>query len=184
MTITRQLRVALFRAPLDRKAFATALETALGAGQIAFARALAEACRPALAAQLAARVLTEHDSGGDPRRAVDELRTTFVSTLSQGRDLIVVLGRVANPIALIGVIFELGTAAHGGEGLLGLQSGLVARIALQRSLLTFSLGFSTSLLCFAAAAILQRASAGLRASLDEVAAVVELEATKTGRGAM
>jgi hypothetical protein len=51
-------------------------------------------------------------------------------------------------------------------------------------LLTFSLGFSTSLLCFAAAAILQRASVGLRVSLDEVAAVLELATTKTGRGAM
>jgi len=165
-------------------AFITALRAALDAGQPGLARALAQACRPALAARLALDGLLALDSGADATRALDHARAELLAELSRGRGLIVVLGRVANPIALIFVIVELGIAAHGGEGLIGLQRGLAARVALQRSLLTFSLGFSTSLLCFAAAAILQRATSGLRSALDEVAALLEARARKPRRSEM
>ncbi len=168
-----RMRVLLFEALLDIHSFVAALRTAMAGGQLALARALAEACKPAWAARLAACGLAELEAARDPRPALEELQGELEQAASRGRDMLLALGRMASPIALIGVIVEMGNAAHGGGGLLGLQRGLVARIAMQRAVLTVALGLGTSAVCFVAAAILQRSAATLRRDLTQVRALFD-----------
>jgi hypothetical protein len=170
--IGRRLRVLLFEAPLDAASFVPALSTALDAGQIALARSLATACEPAWPAHLARLALIEVEQGRDPRSALDETYADLEAALWRGRDAIVVLGRMATPVAFIGVIVQSGIALGGGEGLAGLQRGLPASIALQRSLLAFSVGISTTIVCLTAAAAIQRQARALRRDLDRVARVI------------
>jgi hypothetical protein len=168
-----RLRAVLYEAPLDADAFIDALRMALAASQLGLARRIAEACLPAWPARLAARAIAALDQQRDPRPAIDEACADLAHMIWDGRSAITVLGRIANPVALIGVIIELGKASHGGEGLAGLQRGLAERIALQRSLLTFALGLGTSIVCFSAVAILQRNARLLDADLRRVAAAFE-----------
>ena len=170
--IARRLRVLLFEAPLDTSAFLPAISTALDAGEIALAAGLAGACEPAWLARLARRALIELEQGRDPRSALDEAHSELESGLWLGSDAIRVLGRMAMPIAFIGVIVQSGLALGGGEGLVGLQRGLAASIALQRSLLAFSIGVSTTLVCLAAAATIQRQGRALRRDLDRVSRTI------------
>jgi hypothetical protein len=170
--IVRRLQVLLFEAPLDASAFVPALATALEAGQIALASNLAAACEPAWPARLARLALVEIERGRNPRNALDETYADLESALWQGRDAIVVLGRMATPVAFIGVIVQTGLALGGGEGLAGLQRGLPASIALQRSLLAFSIGLSTTIVCLTAAATIQRHARALRRDLDRVSRVI------------
>jgi hypothetical protein len=79
---------------------------------------------------------------------------------------------MASPLSFIGVILEIGGAFGGGSGLEGLQRGVAASRALERSLFTFALGVGTFAVCFAAATILQRRARRLRADLSRVASLV------------
>jgi hypothetical protein len=176
--IVRRLRVLLFEAPLDAGAFIGALQTALEAGQVDLARALAAACAPAWPARLATIALADRHAdhrdaaGAEPPLTLEEAHGDLEQLLWKDRDSIVALGRIASPLAFIGVIIEAGTAFSGGDGLVALQRGLAASIALQRSLLMFALGVSTTLVCLTAAAIVQRQATGLRRDLDRVVSVM------------
>jgi hypothetical protein len=180
VVIARRSYDALFEAPLDVAVFLEALGTALEAGELGLARRIAESCAPAWPARLAASTLRALERGADPRAELEESHAAFAHRASRGREVLSGIGRMAGPIALIGVILELGRAAHGGEGLVGLQQGLAARIALQRSLLTFSLGLSTTLLCFAAAAMLRRHALALCEDLGRVVAALERALSASG----
>jgi hypothetical protein len=168
----RTLRVLLFQAPLDTRAFLTALAPALEAHQLELARSLAQACLPAWGARLALHGVTELEGGHDPSVALDEARADLELGLGQGRDALVVLGRMASPLAFIGVIVETGKALGGGEGLVALQRGLPVTIALQRSLLTFAIGVATTIACFTAAGIARRQVQALGRDLERVAGTI------------
>lgn len=168
----RTLRVLLFRAPLDTRAFLSALAPALEARQLELARSLAQACLPAWAARLALQGVSELAHGHDPGVALDETRADLEIGLGQGRDALVVLGRMSSPLAFIGVIVETGRALGGGEGLAALQRGLPVTIALQRSLLTFAIGVATTIACFTAAGIARRQAQALQRDLERVASVI------------
>ena len=178
--IARRLYVLLFQAPLDTRAFLSALETALSAHQLDLARSLAEACAPAWSARLALAGLTELERGASPASALDEAHAELAHGLARGRDALVASGRIASPLAFIIVIVETGKALHGGEGLIGLQRGLALSVALQRSLLAFAIGLATSLVCFAAAGIVQRRALAISADLERVANAVARSAAMWG----
>lgn len=168
----RTLRVLLFQAPLDTRAFLTALAPAIEARQLELARSLAQACLPARAARLALSAVSEIEGGHDPRVALDEASADLEVGLEQGRDALVVLGRMASPLAFIGIIVETGKALGGGEGLAALQRGLPVTIALQRSLLTFAIGLATTIACLTAAGVARRQALALRHDLERVASVI------------
>jgi hypothetical protein len=165
----RTLRVLLFQAPLDTRAFLTALAPALEAGQLTLARSLALACAPAWPARLAQRGVDELAEGRDPRAALDEARADLELDLGQGREALLVLGRMASPLAFIGIIVETGRALGGGEGLAALQRGLPQTIALQRSLLAFAIGVATTIVCLTAAGVARRQAQALKRDLERVA---------------
>ena len=170
--IARRLRPLLFEAPLDTRAWLAALATALDAGELELAEALARACLPAWPAQLALEGIEELRAHRDPRPALEEAYADFERRLGQSRDAIAVLGRMASPLALIGVIVETGKALGGGEGLAALQSGLPVTVALQRSLLAVALGIATAIVCFTATGIAQREARAMRRDLERVAQAI------------
>jgi hypothetical protein len=171
--IVQRLRVLLFEAQLDTDAFLDAFETALGSRQLELALHIAESCAPAFAARLATCALSNVEQPRLTKATIEATQGDLARAAFNGRAAIATLGRMAGPLALIGVILEIGTALHGGEGLAGLQRGFAMRIALQRSVLTFVLGLATSLVCFAAAAILQRNARQLVHALKRVAAAID-----------
>jgi hypothetical protein len=168
----RTLSVLLFRAPLDTRAFLSALAPALEARQLELAESLARACLPAWVARLALHGLSELAGGHDPRVALEEARVDLELGLGQGREALMVLGRMASPLAFIGIIVETGKALGGGEGLVALQRGLPVTIALQRSLLTFAIGVATTIACFSAAGVARRQAQALQRDLERVASVI------------
>lgn len=168
--IARRMRVLLFAAPLDMAAFVSALESALDAGQPALGRRIAEACLPAWPARLAEAALTE-SGGGRTRNALDELQLDLETAAWRGLGSIVACGRMASPLAFIGVILEIGGSFGGGSGLAGLQRGLVVSLALERALFTFAVGAATFAVCFAGATIVQRRARALREQIRRVAKI-------------
>lgn len=170
--IALRMRALLFEAPLDASAFTGALATALDAGQVGLARALADACAPAWPARLAASGLARLERGEAPDAALEETQLELEHAAFRGLAPIVTLGRMASPLAFIGIIVEIGRAFGGGTGLAGLQRGLVASTALERALFTFALGLGTFLVCFAAIAMLTRRARALREDLRRVAALI------------
>jgi hypothetical protein len=170
--IARRVRILLFEAPVDIKPFADALESAIGAGQLQLARQIAEACVPAWPARLASSGLAELERGGSALAVIEEAQLDFEAQSWRGLGAIVALGRMASPLAFIGVILEIGRAFGGGSGVEGLQRGLLASRALERSLFTFALGVATFAVCFAGATILQRRARRVRADLQRVASLL------------
>jgi len=168
--IARRMQILLFEAPVDTKPFLDALEAAVAAGQLGLARQIAEVCAPAWPASLASRGLAELELGGAAHTVMDEAQLDFEAEAWRGIGAIVALGRMASPLAFIGVIIEIGRAF--GSGMEGLQRGLLASRALERSLFTFALGVGTFAVCFAAATILQRRARRMRADLQRVASSV------------
>jgi hypothetical protein len=166
--IVRRLRLLMFEAALDNDAFLDALETALASGQIELARRIAQSCTPAWPARLAAAALVDSESSRSAKGTIEPLHSDFVQAAFRGRETIATLGRMASPLALIGVILEIGKALSGGDGLVGLQRGLAMRIGLERSLLTFAFGLGTSFVCFAAVSMLQREALALDRALTRV----------------
>jgi hypothetical protein len=172
IVIARRMHVLLFVAPLDIKPFVSALDSALAARQPGLAQALARACAPSWPAQLADGALAQLERGAPVQEALDDAQLDLEAATSRGLGALVAFGRMANPLAFIGVMLELGRAFGQGQGLLGLQRGLVASSAMERSLFTFALGVATFAVCFVAATILQRRARRLRDDLHRVASVV------------
>lgn len=168
--IARSLKRLGFEAPLDGHAFSEALEVALTAGQLELARRVAAACEPAWPARLASVGLSELESRGleASAAALEDSRAELAQEAWAGLRTIATLGRMASPLAFIGVIFEFGRGLGGGVGIEGLQRGYAMSAALSRSLLTFGLGASTLLLCLAAIGILKRRARGLTDDLQRV----------------
>ena len=171
LLIARRMRALLFEGSVDFGAFSIALEEALAAGQLALARTIAEACMPAWPARLAAAGLADVERGR-ARLALEEELLQLEAAASSGLTAIVACGRMASPLAFIGVIIEIGGAFGGSSGLLGLQRGLPASIALERALFTFAAGAATFAVCFAGATILQRRARVMREQLRKIAAAV------------
>lgn len=169
--IARRMRALLFEAPLDGRAFVAALETALSSGQVALARRIAEACMPAWPARLATAALAKDERGGEAQGALEETQLELEHAAFRGLGAIVALGRMASPLAFIGVILEIGRAFGGDTGIEGLQRGLVESSSVQRALFTFALGFGTFAACFAAVAILRRRARLVREQLRRVASL-------------
>jgi biopolymer transport protein ExbB/TolQ len=165
-----RIRLLWFEAPLDTGTFIEALTAAVSGHQLGLARRIAAACSPAWVANLAASALAAIEVGrGDSIDAViEETRSHLRQSAFRGHATIAALGRMASPLALIGVVLELGHAFHGDGGLLGLQRGLPMRLALERSLLTFALGLATSVVCFVAVGALQRGARELDRDLTRV----------------
>jgi hypothetical protein len=104
------------------------------------------------------------------RAAGEEAVLEIAHVASSGAYIVRGLGRIAPPLALAGAIVEMGRALGGGGGLVALQRGLAARVALERACLSLGIGVVTALLCFAAASRLARrarqASAEIARRLD------------------
>ena len=169
--IAQRMRALLFEASIDFTPFLAALEASVQAGQLTLAKRIAEACAPAWPARVALAGLSEQDRGR-ARKAVEELQLDLETAAWRGQGAIIACGRMASPLGFIGVILEIGRAFGGGTGLQALQRGLVASLALERALLTFAVGASTFVACFAAATILQRRARVMREQLRRVASVV------------
>ena len=93
----------------------------------------------------------------------------------RGLRTIVTLGRMASPLAFIGIVLEIGRAYGGGSGIEGLQRGWVVSTAVERSLFTFALGMSTLALCMASLAVLQRRASAIRGDLQRVLRTLDRE---------
>lgn len=174
--IARSFRRIALDAALDADAFCGSLEAALSASQLALGVRICRACEPAPAAELALSACTAIESGqaGERVRArVDELRFELERGLGDGLDAIRTLGRMASPLAFIGVILELGRALSGGHGILALQQGAAESLGLTRALFTFSIGLGTTAVCLSALVLLRRRVRGLRGDLAWVARIVE-----------
>lgn len=168
--IGRGLRRLGFEAPLDGRAFAEAIEVALTAGQIGLARRVAAACEPAWPARLAQAGLAELETRGAEASGpvLEDLRAELTQHAWAGLRTLATLGRMASPLAFIGIILEFGHGLGGGVGIEGLQRGYAMSAALSRAVLTFSLGVSTLLLCLAGVGILQRRARALTEDLQRV----------------
>ncbi|MDD9937556.1 MAG: MotA/TolQ/ExbB proton channel family protein [Myxococcales bacterium] len=175
--IARRVRVLLFEAALDGRTFCAALAPALQAGQLALAARLARACAPAWPARLASvaiEALCGDSSLADAREQIDRTRFELEQDSAEGLAAIATFGRIAPPLAFIGIIVELGRAFGGGHGLLALKHGAAAQLALERSVLSFALGLGTAIVCVAAAVLLRRRARELREDLAQVARTIEL----------
>lgn len=170
----RRAKMLCFDAPLDGDAFCEALETALAAEQVGLARRIAASNEPAWPAQLARLGL---DEGGGPEGAarLDEQLTRYEETAWNGLRALVSLGRMASPLAFIGVVIEIGRAYGGGSGIEGLQRGGAVSAALERSIFTFALGMSTLTLCMASLGVLRGRARAVTRDLRRVARIVSRE---------
>jgi hypothetical protein len=173
LLIALRMRTLLFVAPLDAKRFAIALDGALAANENALARQIAQACAPSWPARLATAALVELERGGVAQAALEETQLDLEADALRGVPAIVALGRMASPLAFIGVMLEIARAFGASSGIQGLQRGLVASLALERALFTFALGAATFAVCFGAAKILQRRARQLRDDLERVASLFE-----------
>jgi hypothetical protein len=171
VAIAVRVRALLFEAPLDTAAFCEALGIALDAGQPALAREIARDCRPAWAAHLALALIDLVSDAPDPaaRDEADDLRLTLERRSVEGLRAVHTLGRMASPLAFIGVILELGWAISGGDGLVALSRPAVVSLGLQRALTAFGIGLATTVVCYAAVALLQRRAREIREGLARVA---------------
>ncbi|MGD8861782.1 MAG: hypothetical protein PVI30_17360 [Myxococcales bacterium] len=179
VAIGTRVRALLFEAPLDVGAFCEALDVALDAGQPSLAREIARDCRPAWAATLALATLELISRGPDPagRDELDDLRLTLERRSAEGLRAIHTLGRMAGPLAFIGVILELGWAISGGDGLVALSRPAVVSLGLQRALTAFGIGLGTTIVCYAAVALLQRRAREIREGLARVARLLSSRST-------
>jgi len=180
-TFGLRARALLFAGRLDRKVFVAALRDALGAKQPEIARSLARACLPAWPARIALHGLEAIESRANVQAVLEEQRVALLHVAPQGIATLRSLARMATPLAFIGVISELGRALGGGYGLAALQRGLPERLALERGLLTFALGISTTFLALAAARVLARGVDELKRGASDVAAALALERTDLER---
>ncbi len=167
----RRAKTLCFEAPLDGNAFCDALETALAARQPALARRIAACCEPAWAARLASAGLAE--AGGPESAArLDEQLTRFEEAAWSGLRALVTLGRMASPLAFIGVVIEIGRAYGGGSGIEGLQRGGAVGGAIERSIFTFAIGMSTLWLCMTSVGLLRGRARAVTRDLRRVARIV------------
>lgn len=120
------------------------------------AEALLQAARPAWIAIVGLEQLRA--VGPDAGRGAADTR---VSDLRQramgGLGTLMTMGRIAPPLAFLGVILELTTAFGGGDGLEGLQKGLPEQLALARSVTGVCLGATTATCCFVTTRVLAAA---------------------------
>lgn len=119
-------------------------------------------------ARLAHARLTEEHPGQESDVVIAQLRHEAFEGVAALRTL----GRMASPLAFIGVMVEMGLALTGGQGLVALQRGLAERIALEHAAVGVAIGVATSVVCLGAAATLQRGGrerlSDLRLTLDIV----------------
>src|SRR5687767_4068491 len=118
-------RRLLGQGAIDGVAFTTALRRELGAERHTQAIAAAAALKPAAAAELALAALLALEAGEDVRSVLDETQVSMRHHLGSGRDEVVVLGRIASPLALIGVIIELSPALGSRLELQGWERSVV-----------------------------------------------------------
>ena len=72
------------------------------------------------------------------------------------------LGRIAPPLAFVGIVLELSWALGGGSGLLALQRGLPERVALQHALVGLGIGLGGWGTCIGFGLVLRRRARALR----------------------
>jgi biopolymer transport protein ExbB/TolQ len=162
--IAERLGAILFRVRIDTPRYLGALRDRLDAGEIHSARRLAEAGRPAWAAELVHAVLKAESEGESLEFAAAE--TLSLLDAEAGKRLYAIHGiaRIASPFALMGVILQLAEGFAGRGSLSSLQAGLVESQALEHALVTLMIGLATTTVCFVAAAMLRRQ---VRAALRE-----------------
>lgn len=167
LLVAARARVLLFEARLDAVAFGQAIGHALAGGQRELARTIATECLPAWPARYA-QICTGDVSSGVMHR-IEELQVEVGEQAARGLDALVTLGRLAMPLALIGVILELGRVTGHTTGLLGLQRGLVLSLALRQAMLDLAFGLATALVCVAGARVLREGARSALADLDRLA---------------
>lgn len=167
----RRAKTLCLEAPLDGDAFCDALDTALAAQQVGLARRIAAGNEPAWAAQLASVGLRE-GAGPAGTARVEEQLARYEEAAWNGLRALVALGRMASPIAFIGVVIEIGRAYGGGSGIEGLQRGGAVSGALERSIFTFAIGMSTLTLCMASLGVLRARARALTRDLRRVARIL------------
>lgn len=168
-----RLRALLASAALDAAPFARVLGDDLRAGRTSEALRVARALEPAAAARLACAALGELEQGGDARGQLEQTHAELRAALLRGRDEILTLGRMASPLALIGVIVELADASGRLPRALTSPHAERAAAALERATLAFALGMATLAVCACAASLIQRRALGVWRDLDRIAAVFD-----------
>ena len=170
-----RIRVLLFVAPLDRRAFLARLAAVLAERGAAGGAELASACRPAWIAVLADRALrvaaTEGNAAGVGE--LGEAGLELSDAASKGLRALRVLASMATAAGLLGAILELQAMVAPDRGLRALARGLVERTALEGGMLAMALGVATAIVALAAQRMLVRAATGLVEDLKAVSAVVE-----------
>lgn len=172
-TFAQRARAVLFAGSLDRKLFIPALREAIAGDRLAVARTLSEACLPAWPAAMALRGLDAIAARSNLHAALEEQRLELLHVAPAGISTLRALARMAPPLAFIGVLSELGQALGGDHGLAALQAGLPERLAIERALLTFALGISTTVLAVVAVRVLTRGVQELGRAAADVSAAFE-----------
>ena len=164
-----RLHALLIRTALDAQSFLEALAEAIEVGE-GEARKLAVVAPHAAIARLAfAELGSDGDSGEESELLYAGLKREAVVGITSMRTL----GRMASPVAFIGVIVEMGLALQGGRGLSALQRGLPERLAIQQAATEVVLGLCTSLFCFFVASQLRRGAQARMAELKLTRDVIE-----------
>jgi len=152
----RQMNSLLFKAPVSVHPVVDELASHLPDDPVAAARVLGHA-QPAWIARVGVAYLRPpsgdaHDGPAEAQDVADGLRGTSL----RGIGSLITMGRIASPLAFLGVIMELTRAFGGGGGLDALQRGLPEQLALGRAATGVTMGIMTMLCCFAQAQMLSR----------------------------
>jgi hypothetical protein len=169
---------------IDGRLFAAALRAELSAGHRQRALAAASALCPAAAAELASAALVEIEAGGNARMVLEETHVALRHSLARGRDEVVLLGRMASPLALIGVILDLAPTLGAAPNSNVWERSVMWSDMLSRATLTFALGFATLLVCAAGTSVIQRGARRVEHDLDRILAAFDLSEGGGGSGAM
>ena len=143
----RQARVLLFSARLDSRPVLEELETLLPTDRVAAMKLLGGAGDAWIGLVGLAYLRPSTGSPADGALEAHRLLEQLQSERLRGLEPLVTLGRIAFPLAILGVIFELTDAFVGDQGLEALQRGLPEQLALGRAATGLTIGVMTTLFC-------------------------------------
>lgn len=165
-----QARTLLGGAVLDVGALRAPISALLPA-QIDQARSLLQRGLPAWAAQVGLLTLAQHQDGPRDAAEPDDRLAELRQSSMRGLGALMTLGRIAPPLAFLGVILELTSAISAPDAA---GAGLPAQAALGHAVTSVCLGAMTALFSFSVARglaahvrALHRGSMRLRILIDE-----------------
>lgn len=154
--VARRLRVVLFDVPLDARVYNRALDRALDAKDLDQARALARAGGDAWLARIARAGL---DAWSEPRTvsgALDEALADLRDDADSGLRPLRMLASLASTFGLFAAILSLNGVGVPSGGLLGLEAGLLQRLAVGQAVVSVAIGGCTAIVVLVARAVIRR----------------------------